>query len=123
MMKAANQIAKEIVHATGDYRIAMSFALKEVWRQVKLYNKKRFGDVAILTAAQRLTTKKVSKPANVYGVPFWFLSENLDQQELQAIELSNGVQVKRETTKAELLAFDTDFGTITLWTPKSIIAA
>ena len=54
MMKAAHAIAQELVDEVGDYQIALSIALKEVWRQVKLYDKKRFGDLAVLTAAQQI---------------------------------------------------------------------
>lgn len=61
MMKTAHAIAQEIVDEVGDYQIALSIALKEVWRQVKLYDKKRFGDVAVLTAAQRCHTKTRSQ--------------------------------------------------------------
>ncbi|HGE9019788.1 TPA: hypothetical protein ACGBX4_001531 [Staphylococcus pseudintermedius] len=39
--------------------------------------------------------------------------------------LNNGpqVSVKRETEKAVLVDFHTDFGHITMWCPKSVMAA
>ncbi|MCH4010612.1 hypothetical protein [Furfurilactobacillus sp.] len=68
-MRSAHKIAKEIVDECGDYQIALSFALKEVWRQVKTYDKKRFGDVAIMSAAFKLMTPKQDKNRNYFGVP------------------------------------------------------
>lgn len=122
MMKAANKIAKEIVSEVGDYRIAMSLALKEVWRQVKAYDKKRFGEVAILTAAERLTTPK--RANNVYGVPAWIITNNLTQSEADAVfTAAESLTVVRETEKAELVSFGTKFGSIQMWTPKSVLVA
>ncbi|EPQ9603941.1 hypothetical protein ACUYUN_002593 [Staphylococcus pseudintermedius] len=54
MMKSAHKIAKEIVFLVGDYMIALKLALKEVWRLVKTYNKKRFTEISIFTTAARL---------------------------------------------------------------------
>ena len=121
LMKSAHRLAKEIAPEFGNYSIALSFALKEVWRQVKLYDKKRFGEVAIISAAARLTTPK--KADNVFGVPTWILRENLDQDELYAVSLANQMEVRRETAKAELVAFDTDYGFVTVWVPKSVLVA
>lgn len=124
MFKNAHELAHEIVSEYGDYQIAFSFALKEVWRQVKLYDKKRFGAVAIFTATQRLTTPKRPKNDNIDGVPTWILRENLSQGELFAVENCGcGSTVRRETEKALLIAFDTNFGAVTVWVPKSVMAA
>lgn len=124
LMKSAHRLAHEIVGDYGDYQIALSFALKEVWRQVKLYDKKRFGNVAIITAAQRLTTYKFKKHTDIFGVPEWIICKNLSQEEAYAVlNECNFMLVNRETEKAELVAFDTDFGTITMWTPKSVLVA
>ena len=124
MMKTAHAIAQEIVDEVGDYQIALSIALKEVWRQVKLYDKKRFGDVAVLTAAQRLVTPKRDHNANVYGVPAWIIVKNLRQDEADAvIGHTASISIVRETEKAQLIRFDTDFGGIEMWTPKSVLVA
>lgn len=124
MMKAAHAIAKEIVEEVGDYQIALSIALKEVWRQVKLYGKKRFGDVAVLTASQRLVTPKQDRNANIYGVPVWIIKKNLSQDEASAVlARTAGISIVRETEKAQLVRFDTDFGNVEMWTPKSVLVA
>lgn len=124
MMKAAHAIAKEIVEEVGDYQIALSIALKEVWRQVKLYGKKRFGDVAVLTASQRLVTPKQDRNANIYGVPAWIIKKNLSQDEASAVlSRTAGISSVRETEKAQLVRFDTDFGNVEMWTPKSVLVA
>lgn len=124
LMKSAHRLAHEIVADYGNYSIALSFALKEVWRQVKLYDKKRFGDVAIITAAQRLTTVKKAKRNDIFGVPTWIIEKNLNVNESYAVlNQCNSKSLVRETEKAELVSFDTDFGTIEMWTPKSILVA
>lgn len=123
LMKSAHKIAKEIVDEYGDYQIALSFALKEVWRQVKTYDKKRFGDVAIMSAAFKLMTPKQNKNRNYFGVPDWILSENLSNEEYSAMQYATSMSVERETLKAELVSFDTDFGNITTWVPKSVLVA
>ncbi|MEK0384972.1 hypothetical protein [Lacticaseibacillus paracasei] len=124
MMKAAHAIAREIVNEVGDYQIALSIALKEVWRQAKMYGKKRFGDVSVLTASQRLVTLKKDRNANIYGVPAWIIKKNLSQDEVSAVlTCTAGISIVRETEKAQLVRFDTDFGKIEMWTPKSVLVA
>ncbi|EGQ3505533.1 hypothetical protein [Staphylococcus pseudintermedius] len=125
MMKSAHKIAKEIVFLVGDYMIALKLALKEVWRLVKTYNKKRFTEISIFTTAARLGTKKPeNKGRFVGGVPEWIINKNLTTEEAYAV-LNNGPQVSvtRETEKAVLVDFHTDFGHITMWCPKSVMAA
>lgn len=123
LMKSAHRIAKEINWKVGNYSIALSIALKEVWRQVKAYDKKRFGEVAIISAAARLTAPKVNN-SNVYGIPSWIIRKNLSQEESYAvINQSSSMTVVRETEKAEYVEFDTDFGKVQMWTPKSILVA
>lgn len=121
LMKSAHRIAREIETEYGNYSIALSFALKEVWRQVKLYNKKRFGEMAIISAAVRLTAPKID---SVYGVPTWIIRKNLSQSEYQAVvSVAYDMVVVRETEKAELVKFETEYGDITMWTPKSVLVA
>lgn len=56
----------------------------------------------------------------------WLAGKNLSQQEIQAINISNGslkdtYEVAKETEKAKLLQWDTDFGKVSMWAPKSVI--
>jgi hypothetical protein len=126
IMVNAHRIAKKIAGAYEDYFIAFKFALKYVWNSVKKYNKKRFGQTAIYNAVYNLTTSYHQKELfhSVNGVPTWFIEENLNQQEAYAVEnCSCGSCVVRETQKAEWVEFDTDFGGVRLWVPKSIMIA
>lgn len=125
MMVSAHRIAKEIVKEVGDYMIALKLALKEVWRQVKKYNKKRFGWHAIYSAAGRLCYEKpVYKNENVEGVPTWIIEKNLSSNEAYAVlNESPTVSFKRETEKAILVDFHTDYGHIEMWCPKSVMVA
>lgn len=126
MMVSAHKIAKQIVKFVGDYMVALSLALKEVWRQVKTYNKKRFGAEAIYSAAARLTYPKVEakKDQNVDGVPAWIIRKNLSQNEAYAVlNECSGSTVIRETEKAVLVSFDTEYGKIEMWSPKSVLVA
>lgn len=38
-----------------------------------------------------------------------------------ALKLAYNIGVERETEKALLLCFETDFGNITMWAPKSVV--
>ncbi|HJE96305.1 MAG TPA: hypothetical protein K8V00_01675 [Ligilactobacillus acidipiscis] len=57
----------------------------------------------------------------IEDAPTWLLSENLSQQEYQAVQTAYTSETVRETVKAKLIAFSTDFGRITCWVPKSVI--
>lgn len=124
MMISAHAIAKQIVEFTENYQIALSLALKEVWRQVKLYNKKRFGVEAIWSAAARICRPVEKKDENVDGVPAWIIRKNLGQSEAYAVlNECNGSSVIRETEKAVLVSFDTNYGVVEMWSPKSVLVA
>ncbi|WBF53832.1 hypothetical protein [Macrococcoides canis] len=125
MMVAAHRIAGRIVKEVGNYTIALSLALKEVWRQVKTYNKKRFGWEAIYSAERRLCTHKKSySDSNVGGVPEWIIRKNLTTEECFAVlNTYPDVTFKEETEKAVLVDFCTDFGHVTMWCPKSVLVA
>ena len=125
MMVAAHRIAQRIVKEVGNYSIALSLALKEVWRQVKTYNKKRFGWEAIYSAERRLCTpKQQSTNKNVGGVPEWIIRKNLTTEEAFAVINSYPqVTIKKETEKAVLVDFHTDWGHVSMWCPKSVMAA
>lgn len=121
-MKTAHKIAKQIAGAYGNYSIALSFALKYVWRAVKQYGKKRFGQTATMNAVINLTTKKA--PQNVDGVPAWLIRKNLSQDEAYAVLNENeGSKTVRETEKAKLIRFSTPYGAVEMWAPKSVLVA
>lgn len=130
MMRYAHQLAKLLVKQTGDYHIALSFALKEIWRQVKLYDRKRFTKYSIRTAYDRIGNpnyrKMVNKKENehVFGVPAWVIKRNLTPDESYAVlNEANSMTTVRETEKAKLVKFDTNYGFIEVWTPKSVLVA
>ena len=51
----------------------------------------------------------------------WFLKKEFTQGERYAITTSDEMILKKETEKAMLLNWKTDFGTISRWVPKSCI--
>lgn len=50
----------------------------------------------------------------------WFLIKNFNDNERYAMSVSD-ITIERETEKAYLLKFESDFGTVTKWIPKSCI--
>lgn len=50
----------------------------------------------------------------------WFLIEHFSQNERYAINCADSCTVERETEKAFLLVFRTEFGIIKSWFPKSV---
>jgi|SRR5690625_413077 len=127
MMRYAHEIAKRIVEDVEDYQIALSLALKEIWRQVKLYDKKRFTKYSLQTAADRITQPQMAfkeKETDIFGVPAWIIRKNLDSNQAYAVlNEANRMKTVRETEKAKLVEFDTNYGKITMWTPKSVLVA
>ena len=123
MMRYAHQLANLLVKETGDYQIALSFALKEVWRQVKLYDKKRFTKNSIMSAYVRLRHPRRNNQ-NVFGVPAWIIRKNLTNEEAYAVlNECDSMKVVRETEKAQLVEFSTNYGLVKMWTPKSVLVA
>lgn len=58
----------------------------------------------------------------VCAVPEWFVGRELSQSERMAVHGdADGWEVVRETAKAIRLANATDFGTVRIWVPKSIV--
>ncbi len=49
----------------------------------------------------------------------WFLKKNYSQGERYAISLTDPI-IKKETAKAYFLVFETEFGTIKGWFPKTV---
>ena len=54
------------------------------------------------------------------AIPYWFISKNLTRTQSDAI-IGERMTVEKETEKAVLVKWNTDYGFVTLWTPKSII--
>ena|SRR5699024_12130256 len=125
MMRYAHQLAKLLVERTEDYPMALSIALKEIWRQVNLYDKKRFTKYSIATAYARLVQPEVESNNNdVHGVPAWIIKKNLNNEQAYAVlNECEKMSVVRETEKAKLVKFNTQYGNIEMWTPKSVMAA
>lgn len=124
LMKQAHKLAKEIVEKVGDYMIALKLALKKIWAMVKA-GRKRMSDSAFKSAVYELTHKQYNGPEFFWlgskGLPLWLMEKNLDQTELWGAQLAYNMYAKRETEKAVLIVFETDFGNITMWAPKSVI--
>lgn len=51
----------------------------------------------------------------------WLVEKNLSQNQQLAIGTSDGYRVERETEKAYLLAWSTDYGKVTMWAPKGAV--
>lgn len=94
------------------------------WEYVKPYSMS-FSECLKLAWAQAKngcieTVKKVKKTVvKGLSVAHWFLSKNLTQNEVYAVETGD-LSVVKETEKAYLVKADTNFGTITFWAPKSV---
>lgn len=126
LMKQAHKLAKEIVEKVGDYMIALKLALKKIWAMVKA-GRKRMSDSAFKSAVYELTHQKKEYNGPEFfwlgskGIPVWLMEKNLDQTELWGAQLAYNMYAKRETEKAALIVFETDFGNITMWAPKSVV--
>lgn len=126
LMKQAHKLAKKIVEKVGDYMIALKLALKKIWVMVKA-GRKKMSDTAFKSAVYELTHQKKDYNGPEFfwlgskGIPVWLMEKNLDQTELWGAQLAYNIGVERETEKALLLCFETDFGNITMWTPKSVV--
>lgn len=96
--------------AEGDYMAIFSVYLTRAY----MYNNQIKADFVEYKAAK-------NRPEYILDVPVWLLSKNLDQQEMQAMDTAYTSETVRETPKAKLIAFSTDFGRITCWVPKSVI--
>lgn len=122
-MKSAHLLAKNIVDFVGDYKIALKIAMKKLWDALKK-GKKRFGknwadNVAMFMEFARI--RKIEGEQNFFGIPGWVINKNLNSQESVSVKGADSCKVERETEKAILVSFDTDFGRVFLWSPKSVI--
>lgn len=89
IMKQAHKLAATF---EGDYSACLALALRIVWAQAK---------------APRYT-----------AVKSWFITKNFDQNERYIYEVE-AFEVVRETEKALLLKWVSDFGVMSKWVPKS----
>ncbi len=126
LMKQAHKLAKKIVEKVGDYIIALKLALKKVWVMVKA-GRKKMSDTAFKSALYELTHEKKEYNGPEFfwlgskGIPLWLMDNNLDQSEMQGAMLAYNIYAERYTEKAVLVVFETDFGNIKMWSPKSVI--
>lgn len=56
----------------------------------------------------------------VVGIQKWFMIKSFTQGERYAIQVADALEIKKETEKALLLQWSTEFGKITRWIPKSV---
>lgn len=120
MFRAAHKLAKNIVGKTENYHLAMSYALRLIWQMAKDY-RVRVTDNNIRRMTYYLTHKPYTGPKYKDGVPDWIIDNNFSEQEKQAVwNYSFNSRIKRETEKAVLIQFDTDFGCLFTWCPKSV---
>ncbi|WP_278390557.1 hypothetical protein [Lactobacillus acetotolerans] len=123
MFKKTHVIAKQINSKVGNYSISFSIALKRVWKMVK-DGRKRITKANISYIVYKLTTKPkkpYTGPKYIDGVPDWIISENFSEQEEQAIwNYTDNTRINRETEKAVLIQFNTAFGCLFTWCPKSV---
>lgn len=126
IFKTAHKIAKGIVKEVGNYQIALQIALKEVYRQVKLYDKKRFGINAIESAIYRLGTSQEDKVFDresenyIVGIAKWFVEKEFTSNQRQALVKIEDEKIIKETEKACKIAFFTGYGFFEKWIPKSV---
>lgn len=126
IFKTAHKIAKGIVKEVGNYQIALQIALKEVYRQVKLYDKKRFGINAIESAIYRLGTSQEDKAFDresenyIVGIAKWFVEKEFTSNQRQALVKIEDEKIIKETEKAYKIAFFTGYGFFEKWIPKSV---
>lgn len=130
IMKTAHEIAKAILVRVKEYSIALSFALKLVWSDLsKVWTPKAIQD--FLDSCRETFNAGIDRSNNVETVdgdfenaeiPAWIISKNLTFEQQSAVKESYSRTIKRETAKAVLFAFDTAYGIVELWTPKSVLA-
>lgn len=124
LMTAAHKLAQKLVVKTDNYMIALKFALKQIWAMAKA-GRKRMSESAFNHAIYELTHKPYNGPAFFWsgkqGVPEWLMKKNLSQAEYDGAHQAYSVYASRKTAKAVLVNFDTDFGKITMWAPKSVV--
>ena len=105
IFKTAHKIAKGIVKEVGNYQVALSLALKEVYRQIKLYDKKRFGNEAVESAIYRLGTAQEVKDFDkesekyVYGIAKWFYNKEFTNAQAQMLIYLEDEKIVKENNR------------------------
>lgn len=132
LMKNAHKIAKEIVNLVGDYSIAMSFALKFVYKYNKIVKKliAEKGISGYFYPAIETAARNEFKPESVAGVPAWAIEKDFSGASVQDILFFTiDSQIIKETEKAVQISFDTKnpkenfIDHHKTWVAKSILAA
>lgn len=117
--EVSHKVAKELVKKTGNYMIALKFAMKYVWGMVRK-GKMRIGAKTIARVVATLSRPRVE--ANIDGVPMWIINKNLSVEEASAIQCGHPTtKIIKETEKALNIMFETDLGNIFMWCPKSVM--
>ncbi|GAX04050.1 hypothetical protein IWT140_01687 [Secundilactobacillus pentosiphilus] len=132
MFKLAHIVARSIVAEVGDYQIAFSLALKDIWGTVK-NTEKQFDEETVVAGLENILhdaqiKEGQAKKGYTFGVPNWVIMKSFDgaHGDLRASFIFNGtyeIKVVRETEKAEQINFVTKSGDIKVWCPKSVLAA
>ena len=129
LMTKAHRIAKHIKIRTKDYSIALSFALKLVWADLtKEWNFRQIAEyfeASLETYNQAVApTKVVNNDETDYSkaiIPSWLIMKNLTQHERSAVNEAYNQVAKVITAKAVLFQFDTPYGNVEMWAPKSVL--
>lgn len=119
VMEVSHKVAKELVKKTGNYMIALKFAMKYVWGIVRK-GKMRIGAKIIERIVSTLSRPRVEP--NTDGVPHWIIEKNLSQEEAYAVRCEcYKTKVMKETEKAVNVMFCTNYGNVFMWCPKSVL--
>lgn len=134
IMHDAHMVAKFIVNAVGDYQIAMSLALKFVYKfRAEKKAAKDAHDAVKLTQLGEIWTAapRAFEPEFVAGVPAWAIKKDFSQAGAQdVLFFTVETKIVKKTEKAVQVEFSTknpkEHGFIdhpTTWVAKSIMAA
>lgn len=150
IMKAAHKVAKDIASYVGDYEIAYTFALRQAWDTAKRLNHRNARRVArgkeakpasvdfiannVMNRCKAFNDAKQAeadaKAQFIFGVPTWIIRKNAGFLEArEVIDNTVSAETVAETEKAVQVKFNTyckldDYAsTVTVWVPKSVLAA
>lgn len=108
-------------------KMTMKVLFKNAWKFAK-DGAKQFGGsakeyfAAALKKAWKLK-REFENPASSLEIKQWFVNKNFFGEEARIADYSYDRQIERETAKAVLIKFVSDYGTMTKWVPKSCLAA
>lgn len=100
-------------------KINKSELFKLAWRIFK--NAKNAKIVKTFGTALKMAWELSKNAANAISIKRWFLSKNFSRNEQYVIECADSTEVEKETEKAVLVKWVSDYGTLTRWVPKSCI--